>query len=121
MAKVSAIILIYDIRGFTAASKKLPAGELGKFATAAHRSILELFAPFPPTFVKNLGDGHLLIWETEEEPDKALVKSIMETAAKARAVFPAFVAGHLKDPANAGQKLPNQVGHRPRRRRGIEI
>ena len=110
MAKVSAIILIYDIRGFTAASKKLPAGELGRFATAAHRSILELFAQFPPTFVKNLGDGHLLIWETDEEPDKVLVKNVMETATKARAVFPAFVAGHLKEAENAGQKLPTQVG-----------
>jgi class 3 adenylate cyclase len=110
MAKVSAIILIYDIRGFTAASKKLPAGELGRFATAAHKSILELFAAFPPTFVKNLGDGHLLIWETEDDPDKALVQSIVETATKARAVFPAFVAGHLNAPENAGQKLPTQVG-----------
>ena len=110
MAKVSAVILIYDIRGFTAASKKLPAGELGRFATAAHRSILELFAPNPPTFVKNLGDGHLLIWETEEKADPKLVQFIVETADRARAVFPAFVAGHLKDPETAGQKLPTQVG-----------
>jgi class 3 adenylate cyclase len=110
MAKVSAVILIYDIRGFTAASKKLPAGELGRFATAAHRSILELFAPNPPTFVKNLGDGHLLIWETEEQADPKLVQFIVETADRARAVFPAFVAGHLKDPETAGQKLPTQVG-----------
>lgn len=110
MAKVDAVILIYDIRGFTAASKKLPAGELGRFATAAHRSILELFAANPPTFVKNLGDGHLLIWETENEPPPELVKFVVDTAARARAVFPAFVAGHLKDPETAGQKLPTQVG-----------
>lgn len=110
MAKVDAVILIYDIRGFTAASKKLPAGELGRFATAAHRSILELFASNPPTFVKNLGDGHLLIWETEEEAEPKLVQFIVETAAKARSIFPAFVAGHLKEPENAGQILPTQVG-----------
>lgn len=110
MAKVSAVILIYDIRGFTAASKKLPARELGKFATAAHRAILELFAPKPPTFVKNLGDGHLLIWETDEQPDPKLVEFIVETANRSRAVFPAFVAGHLQDPENAGQTLPTRVG-----------
>jgi class 3 adenylate cyclase len=110
MAKVSAAILIYDIRGFTAASKKLPPGELGRFATAAHRSILELFSANPPTFVKNLGDGHLLIWETEEEPQQQLVQFIVDTAAKARAVFPAFVAGHLQEPENSGQKLPTRVG-----------
>lgn len=110
MSKVSAVILIYDIRGFTAASKKLPAGELGRFATAAHRAILELFAPQPPTFVKNLGDGHLLIWETEEVPDPKLVEFIVETANRSRAIFPAFVAGHLEKPENAGQKLPTQVG-----------
>jgi class 3 adenylate cyclase len=110
MAKVSAVILIYDIRGFTAASKKLPTGDLGKFATAAHRAILELFAPQPPTFVKNLGDGHLLIWETEEQPDPKLIEFVVATANRSRAVFPAFVAGHLQEPENAGQKLPTQVG-----------
>jgi class 3 adenylate cyclase len=110
MAKVSAIILIYDIRGFTAASKKLATGDLGKFATAAHRAILELFAPQPPTFVKNLGDGHLLIWETDEQPDPKLVEFIVATANRSRAVFPAFVAGHLQEPGNTGQKLPTQVG-----------
>jgi class 3 adenylate cyclase len=110
MAKVSAAILIYDIRGFTAASKQLPAAELGRFATAAHRSILELFAEQPPTFVKNLGDGHMLIWETDEKPDPQLIKFIVAAGTKARAVFPAFVAGHLQDPENVGQKLPTQVG-----------
>jgi class 3 adenylate cyclase len=110
MSKVSAVILIYDIRGFTAASKRLPTGDLGKFATAAHRAILELFAPQPPTFVKNLGDGHLLIWETDEQPDPKLIEFIVATANRSRAIFPAFVAGHLQKPENAGQKLPTQVG-----------
>src|SRR5690242_10427803 len=37
MAKVSAVVMIYDIRGFTAASKKLATADLGAFATAAHK------------------------------------------------------------------------------------
>ena len=107
MSKVSAIILIYDIRGFTAASKKLGTSDLGTFATAAHRTILELFAAHPPTFVKNLGDGHLLIWETTPEPDAALVQKIIAAAKTARAIFPAFVSGHQ---AAGMAPLPKRVG-----------
>ncbi len=106
MAKVSAVILIYDIRGFTAASKKLPTAELGSFATAAHKTILELFATRPPTFVKNLGDGHLLIWETTDDPEKELVGFVVQAAEKARAAFPAFVAGQRV----SGVPLPKHVG-----------
>lgn len=106
MAKVSAVILIYDIRGFTAASKKIATGDLGKFATAAHRTILELFAERPPTFVKNLGDGHLLIWETTDDPEKELIGFVVAAAEKARAAFPAFVAGQKIE----GVELPKHVG-----------
>jgi class 3 adenylate cyclase len=106
MAKVSAVILIYDIRGFTAASKKIATGDLGAFATAAHKTILELFAERPPTFVKNLGDGHLLIWETTDDPEKALVGYVVAAAEKARAAFPAFVAGQKI----TGVELPKRVG-----------
>lgn len=106
MAKVSAVILIYDIRGFTAASKKIATGDLGAFATAAHRSILELFAERPPSFVKNLGDGHLLIWETTDDPEKELVGYVIAAAEKARAAFPAFVAGQK----STGVHLPKHVG-----------
>ncbi len=106
MAKVSAVILIYDIRGFTAASKKIATGDLGAFATAAHRTILELFAQRPPTFVKNLGDGHLLIWETTDDPEKELIDFVVSAAEKARAAFPAFVAGQKI----AGVELPKHVG-----------
>ncbi len=106
MAKVSAVILIYDIRGFTAASKKIATGDLGAFATAAHKTILELFAARPPSFVKNLGDGHLLIWETTDDPEKELVSFVVAAAKKARAAFPAFVAGQRIE----GVQLPKHVG-----------
>lgn len=106
MAKVSAVILIYDIRGFTAVSKKIATAELGAFATAAHQTILGLFAPRPPSFVKNLGDGHLLIWETTDDPEKELVSFVVEAAKKARAAFPAFVAGQKAE----GVELPKHVG-----------
>ncbi len=106
MAKVSAVILIYDIRGFTAASKKIATTELGAFATAAHGTILQLFSARPPTFVKNLGDGHLLIWETTDDPEKELVSFVIDAAKKARAAFPAFVAGQKI----AGVELPKHVG-----------
>jgi len=106
MAKVSAVILIYDIRGFTAASKKIATAELGSFATSAHKTILELFAERPPTFVKNLGDGHLLIWETTDDPEKELVSFVIAAAKKARAAFPAFVAGQRIE----GVQLPKHVG-----------
>ena len=35
---------IYDIRGFTAASKRLRTADLGAFATGAHRVVLDQFA-----------------------------------------------------------------------------
>src|SRR5262245_47369151 len=109
MAKVSAVVMIYDIRGFTAASKKLATADLGAFATAAHKTILDLFSQRPPTFVKNLGDGHLLIWETTPEPEKALVEFVISTAQKARTTFPAFVAGRIAEEGGIG-KLPTRVG-----------
>jgi class 3 adenylate cyclase len=105
-ASVPAIVLIYDIRGFTAASKRLKTADLGAFATGAHRAILDLFAAHPPTFVKNLGDGHLLLWETGERPDPELLASVVEGARKARAAFGAFVAGQEA----AGAALPKHVG-----------
>ena len=105
-ANVPAIVLIYDIRGFTAASKRLKTADLGAFATGAHRAILDLFAACPPTFVKNLGDGHLLIWETGERPDPALLDAIVLGAGRARAAFAAFVKGHEA----AGETLPRHVG-----------
>jgi class 3 adenylate cyclase len=105
-ANVPAIVLIYDIRGFTAASKRLKTADLGAFATGAHRAILDLFAARPPTFVKNLGDGHLLLWETGERPDPDLLAAVVEGAGKARAAFAAFVQGHGAE----GQTLPQQVG-----------
>jgi class 3 adenylate cyclase len=105
-ANVPAIVLIYDIRGFTAASKRLRTADLGAFATGAHRAILDLFAARPPTFVKNLGDGHLLLWETGERPDPDLLASIVDGAGKARTAFAAFVKGQ----GAAGEALPKQVG-----------
>jgi class 3 adenylate cyclase len=109
MAKVSAVVLIYDIRGFTAASKKIATADLGAFAAAAHRTILDLFTERPPTFVKNLGDGHLLIWETEQTPDHDLLQFVVQTAQKARLAFPAFVAGRMAE-EGGGSKLPTRVG-----------
>lgn len=106
MANVSALVLIYDIRGFTAASKRMGTANLGAFATAAHKAILDEFAPCPPTFVKNLGDGHLLLWETGATPDPELVSKVVEGAARARTSFTAFVAGQ----GALGESLPKKVG-----------
>ena len=103
---VPALVLIYDIRGFTAASKRLHTADLGAFATGAHKAILELFSAHPPTFVKNLGDGHLLLWETGTSPDPALVASVVDGARRARTAFAAFVAGQ----GAAGARLPKHVG-----------
>src|SRR5258706_231764 len=40
---VQALVLVYDIRGFTAASRLVGTADLGAVATAAHRQILDLF------------------------------------------------------------------------------
>jgi class 3 adenylate cyclase len=103
---VSALVLIYDIRGFTAATKRMGTAEIGSFATKAHAAILESFAARPPTFVKNLGDGHLLIWETGPEPDPSLMAAVVDGAARARTAFAAFVAGL----GATGAALPRHVG-----------
>lgn len=110
MAKVSAVIMIYDIRGFTSASKKLPTADLGAFADAAHRAILGQFNARRADFIKNLGDGHLMIWETTVEPETALVKFVVDAAAAARKAFPAFVAEHLAAQGIAGLVFPTRIG-----------
>lgn len=103
---VRALVLIYDIRGFTAASRRVGTADLGAFATAAHREILDLFAKRAPTFVKNLGDGHLLIWDAPEGMDPGLLDPVIAAARRAPDVFRAFVdrQGAL------GASLPRQVG-----------
>jgi class 3 adenylate cyclase len=108
VAALRALALIYDIRGFTAASKRLGTADLGAFATGAHRVILDLFAPRPPTFVKNLGDGHLLLWECAEDaaPDPELVKAVVVGAQRARTAFAAFATQQRA----AGLDIPGHVG-----------
>lgn len=106
MSAARALVLIYDIRGFTAASRRVSSGDLGAFATGAHRAILDLFSAHPPTFVKHLGDGHLLLWETTDPPDAALVADVVAGAARARTAFAAYVAGREAQ----GEHLPRQVG-----------
>jgi len=106
VADLSALALIYDIRGFTAASKRLKTADLGAFATGAHRVVLDLFAAEPPTFVKNLGDGHLLLWECPTGLDDALVERVVEGAGKARTAFAAFAQAQRR----AGLEFPGQVG-----------
>jgi class 3 adenylate cyclase len=101
-----ALVLIYDIRGFTAASRRVSTHDFGAFATGAHRTILDLFTAHPPTFVKHLGDGHLLLWETSDPPDPSLLADVVAGAAKARTAFAAFVAGRDA----AGEHLPRRVG-----------
>ena len=107
MSSRSALVLIYDIRGFTAASKRMGTADLGAFMTGAHRTILDLFAEVPPTFVKNLGDGHLLLWESATDaPDADLVAKVVAGAERARTAFTAFVAGREA----TGTRLPKAVG-----------
>jgi class 3 adenylate cyclase len=107
MSSRSALVLIYDIRGFTAASRRMRTADLGTFMTGAHRTILDLFASVPPTFVKNLGDGHLLLWESESTtPDPELVAKVVVGANLARTAFTAFVAGSDA----TGGHLPKAVG-----------
>jgi len=110
MAKVTAVIMIYDIRGFTSASKKLPTADLGAFADASHKAILERFAGWKADFIKNLGDGHLMIWETTSEPDASLVQFVVEAAAEARKAFPIFVAEHLAAQDLKGLSFPTRIG-----------
>lgn len=103
---VQALVLVYDIRGFTAASRRVGTADLGAFATAAHREILDLFAACPPTFVKNLGDGHLLVWETSGGLDTGLLDQVLAAARRAPGAFASFVAGQ----GALGARLPKQVG-----------
>lgn len=108
MAALRALALIYDIRGFTAASKRLKTADLGAFATGAHRVILDLFAVRPPTFVKNLGDGHLLLWECPEgaELDPQLVHDVVDASQRARTAFAAFSTQQRA----SGLDIPGHVG-----------
>ncbi len=103
---VRALVLIYDIRGFTAAAKRLASANLGVFASGAHKAIIDLFAEIPPTFVKNLGDGHLLLWEVGEEGAPDLIEKVVAAARHAQTTFAAFATAH----GEAGGALPRHVG-----------
>jgi class 3 adenylate cyclase len=103
---VSALVLLYDIRGFTAASRRLHAADLGAIAESAHRAILDVFADRPPTFVKNLGDGHMLLWESPGGLDPALVADVVERAEGARKAFAEFVEKRRA----AGVEFPGRLG-----------
>lgn len=106
MADLRALALIYDIRGFTAASKRLKTADLGSFATGAHRVVLDLFAAHPPSFVKNLGDGHLLLWECPDGLSEDLVEGVVGAAGRARTAFAAFAQAQRQ----AGVEFPGHVG-----------
>jgi len=94
--------VIYDIRGFTAASRRLRTASLGEFATGAHRAVLEAFRDPPPGFAKNLGDGHLLVWEA---PTPEAVRSVV---ASARRVSPAYAAYVASETLVAFAAIPRQ-------------
>src|SRR5690606_15936701 len=93
-------------RGFTAASRRVGTADLGTYASAAHRVVLDCFAERPPTFVKNLGDGHLLIWEVADPLDPALASAVVAAAGRARTAFAAWATGQRA----AGANLPTRVG-----------
>ena len=56
--------------------------------------------------MKNLGDGHLLVWEAPGGLTPELLEPVMEAARKAQTAFAAFVAGQ----GALGAQLPRQVG-----------
>jgi class 3 adenylate cyclase len=106
VSDLRALALIYDIRGFTAASKRLRTADLGAFATGAHRVVLDQFASHPPTFVKNLGDGHLLLWECPDGLEADLVEGVVSGAGRARTAFAAFAQAQREQ----GLAIPGHVG-----------
>ena len=108
MAKVSAVIVIYDIRGFTSASRKLPTADIGAFAAGAHNAILTCFKARQADFIKNLGDGHMLVWETS--PDPELVRFVVAASSAARQAFRDFVADHLEAEGLPRQAFPTHIG-----------
>jgi len=106
VSSLRALALLYDIRGFTAASKRLGTADLGAYATGAHRLVLDLFAARPAAFVKNLGDGHLLLWPVEGDLPPDLAAFVVERAC---AVGPAFRAW-VDRQRESGVSLPSRVG-----------
>jgi class 3 adenylate cyclase len=105
-ARTAALVVIYDIRGFTAASRRIGAAALRAFADAAHQTVLGAFADRPPTFAKNLGDGHLLLWEMPRGPDPDAVADVVERTERARRALAAFVEGRRED----GAAVPRRLG-----------
>lgn len=106
VSSVHALVLIYDIRGFTRASRRLGTADLGSFAKAAHRVVTDCFGTHPPSFLKNLGDGYLVIWETGDTPSTDLVQEVVGSAIRARKAYETFA----REKQAAGLPIPQRIG-----------
>jgi class 3 adenylate cyclase len=100
-----AVVLIYDVRGFSTAARRIPEAEFGSFITAAH----ELIVPILPkaTFVKNLGDGNLLIWELPQPPTADWLEELVRACLSAQREYGALV---VRQNFEGVEHLPHDLG-----------
>jgi class 3 adenylate cyclase len=100
-----AVALIYDIRGFSTAARRIPEEVFGSFITATH----ELIVPILPkaSFVKNLGDGNLLLWELSEPPTADWLEALARACLTAQREYGALVARQNFDGV---EHLPRDLG-----------
>jgi class 3 adenylate cyclase len=102
-----AVVILYDIRGFTTAAKRIPEARFGAFITEAHQLVLSFLQEPPPTFTKNLGDGNLLLWEVEERPPAGMIAALVRASVLAQREYHALVARQAFDGA---EHLPRELG-----------
>jgi class 3 adenylate cyclase len=100
-----AVVLIYDVRGFSTAARHIPEAEFGNFITAAHALIVPILPK--ATFVKNLGDGNLLIWELPQPPTADWLEQLVRACLSAQREYGALV---VRQTFEGVEHLPHDLG-----------
>jgi class 3 adenylate cyclase len=106
-AAMKAFVLIYDIRGFSSAARRIPESIYRAFVAQAHELILSTISVVDPQFVKNIGDGNLVIWESDPHTQRDFLLRLIRACIVAQREYRALVARPSFD---GSEFLPKDLG-----------
>ncbi len=67
--RTTIVVLYADIRGFSDWSRSARPGEVARLVEACYERVVQLHVDFHHNFHRLLGDGFVLVWETDEFED----------------------------------------------------
>ena len=104
---MKAFVLIYDVRGFSSAAKRIPESVYGAFVARAHDLVLSTISVASPQFVKNIADGNLVIWESDPQTQRDFLLRLIRACIMAQGEYRALVARQSFD---GSEFLPKDLG-----------